>query len=221
MSELELKLTADATVRATINAQGQHVVSVYDVMDLACPNKGDSWTKMTWKRLIADDSEFKDEIKFTMEYLKYQGVTYKEIRSLNAQGVTLSNAKKRRFRKTPVMTLPEIQRLLMILGGRVAAEFRQIVLSVFNRYMAGDRSMLQEIEANAVSDAPIHQAYRQVLAQEPVTGTTATTHMIDHDEALFNLELHERQMALYERHMTLHERSWTLYEKSMALQRRT
>ncbi len=208
MSELQLKLAGDVTVRATINAQGQHVVSVYDVMDLACPNKGDSWTKMTWKRLITDDSEFKDEIKFTMEYLK-------------SQEVTLNNNKKRRFRKTPVMTLQGIQRLLMILGGRVAAEFRQIVLSVFNRYMAGDRSMLQEIEANAVSDALIHQTYRQVLAQEPVTGTAATTHMIDHDETLFNLELHERQMALYERHMTLHERSWTLYEKSLALQRRT
>ena len=91
MSELELKLTADATVRATINAQGQHVVSVYDVMDLACPNKGDSWTKVTWKGLIAENSEFKDELEFTMEYLKLKGLT-------------LNNNKKRRFRKTPVMT---------------------------------------------------------------------------------------------------------------------
>jgi hypothetical protein len=221
MSELQLRLTTDATVRATINANGEHLVSVYDVLDLACPNKCDSWTKMTWKRLIAEDSEFKDEIKFTMEYLKYQDVTYKEIRSLNEQGVTLNNAKKRRFRKTPVMTLPEIQRLLMILGGRVAAEFRQIVLGVFNRYMAGDRSMITEIHSNAASSAPIHQAYRQALAQEPVTNTVSTRPILDHDEALFNLELHERQMTLHERQMALHERSWALYEKSLALQRKT
>jgi hypothetical protein len=163
---------------------------------------------VTWKGLIADNSEFKDELEFTMEYLKLKGLT-------------LNNDKKRRFRKTPVMTLQGIQRLLMILGGRVAADFRQIVLSVFNRYMAGDRSMLQEVEANAASDAPIHQAYRQALAQEPVTNTVSHKPMLDHDAALFNLELHERQMALHERQMALHERSWALYEKSLALQRRT
>ena len=183
MSELELKLTADATVRATINAQGQHVVSVYDVMDLACPNKGDSWTKMTWKRLIADDSEFKDEIKFTMEYLK-------------SQEVTLNNNKKRRFRKTPVMTLHGIQRLLMILGGRVAADFRQIVLDVFNRYMAGDRSMITEIERNALSTAPIHQAYRQALVQEPVVDSIGDKRRLERQDALLELELKERNMSV-------------------------
>jgi hypothetical protein len=79
---------------------------------------------------------------------------------------------------------------------------------------------IEEIQANAVSTAPIHEAYRQSLAQEPVTNTVSTRPMLDHDEALFNLELHERQMALHERQMALHERSWSLYEKSLALQRR-
>jgi hypothetical protein len=74
--------------------------------------------------------------------------------------------------------------------------------------------MLEEIRSNAASDAPIHQAYRQALAQEPVVDAAATKRMLDHDEALFTIELHER-------YMTLHERSWALYEKSMALQRRT
>jgi hypothetical protein len=183
MSELELKLTADATVRATINARGQLVVSVYDVMDLACPNNCNSWTKMTWKRLIADNSEFKDEIKYTMEYLKYQGVT-------------LNNEKKRRFRKTPVMTLQEIQNLLMILGGKVAADFRQIVLSVFNRYMAGDRSMLTEIQRNAVSTAPIHQAYRQALSQEAVVDSAGEKRKLERQDALLELELKERNMSV-------------------------
>ena len=138
-----------------------------------------------------------------MEYLKYK---------VNA--LTINNDKKRRFRKTPVMTLEGLQHLLVILGGRVANDFRSIVLGIFTRYMAGDRSMLEEIRANAVSDAPIHQAYRQALDQEPVTDVTATKHMLDHDETLFTIELHER-------YMTLHERSWALYEKSLALQRRT
>jgi hypothetical protein len=38
--------------------------------------------------------------------------------------------------------------------------------------------------------------------------------MLDRDEALLNLELHERQMSLHERQMALYERSWALHEKS-------
>ena len=128
-------------------------------------------------------------------------------------------------RKTPMMTIRALQRLVLILGGKVAADFRQIVEGVFTRYMAGDHSMLQEIHSNAASAAPIHQAYRQALAQEPVTDTTHTRRMLDHDEALFNMELHERQMALHERSLEIHERSsrlpLELYERSLALHERS
>jgi hypothetical protein len=65
-----------------------------------------------------------------------------------------------------------------------------------------------------VSDAPIHQAYRQALAQEPVVDAAGIKRVLDHDEALLNLELHERQMSLHERQMALYERSWALHEKS-------
>ena len=109
-SKLLLRLAGDATVRATITADAQHVFSVYDFMDLACPIKCDSWTSVTWRGLIPEDSKFKDEIEFTMVTLKYVGVR---------------NGNKSRNRKTPVMTLQELQHLLVILGGRVAAEFRQ------------------------------------------------------------------------------------------------
>ena len=100
MSELQLRLAGDATVRAKITSDAQHVVSVYDFMKLACPKQCESWRMMKWKGLIADNSEFRDELKFTMEYLKYQD-----------QDVTSSNTKKRRLRKTPVMTLQGLQRL--------------------------------------------------------------------------------------------------------------
>ena len=145
MSELLLRLAGDATVRATITSDAQHVFSVYDFMDLACPTKCDSWTQVTWRGLIAEDSKFKDEIEFTM---------------LNLRFLSLRNGKTTRNRKAPVMTLRGLQRLMMILGGRVAAEFRHIVEGVFTRYMTGDISMIEEIRSNAASDAPIHQAYR-------------------------------------------------------------
>ena len=67
------------------------------------------------------------------------------------------------------MTLRGLQRLLMILGGKVAAEYREIVEGVFTRYMAGDTSLIEEVRANAVSDAPENVLARQALEQEPVT----------------------------------------------------
>ena len=52
------------------------------------------------------------------------------------------------------MTIRGLQRLLMILGGKVATEYREIVESVFTRYTAGDTSLIEEVRANAVSYAP-------------------------------------------------------------------
>jgi hypothetical protein len=41
------------------------------------------------------------------------------------------------------MTIRGLQRLLMILGGKVAAEFREIVERTFTRAMAGDQSLIE------------------------------------------------------------------------------
>ena len=200
MSELQLRL-ADVTVRAKITSDAQHVVSVYDVMELACPDQCESWRRQKWKDLIAEKSEFRKELVFTKEYLKYHD-----------HDVTSNNTKKRRFRKTPVMTLQALQRLLVILGGKVSSDFRTIVLGVFTRYMAGDRTMLEEIQANAVSDAPIHQAYRQALVQEPVVDAAGAKRQLE-------LEIEERKLALEERKLALEERKsrmpTDLQEKNM------
>ena len=72
------------------------------------------------------------------------------------------------------MTLRGLQRLLLILDNKVASDFRHIVEGTFTRFMSGDTSMIQEIHSNAASSAPIHQAYRQALAQEPTPNTTTT-----------------------------------------------
>jgi hypothetical protein len=56
----------------------------------------------------------------------------------------------------------------MILGGKVAADFRAIVEGTFTRVMAGDQSLIEVINANAASTAPLQQAYRSALEQEPV-----------------------------------------------------
>jgi hypothetical protein len=92
------------------------------------------------------------------------------------------------------MTLRGLQRLVQILGDKVAADFRVLVEGTFTRFQAGDTSMIEEIHSNAASSAPIHQAYRQALAQEPVV------------DALFELEIQERNLAIHERKLALEER---------------
>ena len=79
--------------------------------------------------------------------------------------------------------------------------------------------MLQEIQANAVSTAPIHQAYRQALAQEPVVDAAGTKRELEREDALFEREIQERKLALEERksHMGVEvdERKLALQEKKL------
>jgi len=97
------------------------------------------------------------------------------------------------------MTIRGLQRLLMILGGKVAAEFRALAESTFTRVMAGDSSLIEVIQANARSDAPINKAFRQALEQEPVPPQVAAPGETAADleeskkrKALFDLEVRER-----------------------------
>ena len=62
MSELWLRLTADATVRATITADGEHVFAVYDSMAFFC-GKSESYARTTWTRLISAKSTYKSELE--------------------------------------------------------------------------------------------------------------------------------------------------------------
>jgi hypothetical protein len=151
MASLVLKLTGDDTnkIRGMLAPDGMQVFSVYDFMTIACgyTNSG-ATARNEFKRMVKDGSEYKTEIVASCYNLHFPG---------------------QRGAATPSMTVRGLQRLLMILGGKVAAEFRAVVEGVFTRVMAGDQSLIQVINANAASDAPVHQIYRQALAQEPVT----------------------------------------------------
>ena len=105
MSELLLKLAANATVRGTITSDGEHVGSVYNFINLAC-NKRGRFAYKVWERLISDNSVYKDELYklFTVEYVK----------GLSVHIGDLSHTKKTKLRQTPVMTLRGLQRLLLI-----------------------------------------------------------------------------------------------------------
>jgi len=146
MTSLVLKLTESdgSTLRGKV-VNNEELYSVYDFMSRACKYP-DTTTRKEFSRLIADGSEHKTEVEASCHYIQFPG---------------------RGQRFTPAMTLAGLQRLLLILGGKVAAEFRKIVEETFRRVMGGDRSLIQVIEANATSNAPMQQAYRASLAAEP------------------------------------------------------
>ena len=70
MSELQLRLAGNETVRATITSDGQQVFSVYGFINLACDKRG-RFANKVWERLISEDSVHKDELDelFTLEYV--------------------------------------------------------------------------------------------------------------------------------------------------------
>lgn len=77
----------------------------------------------------------------------------------------------------PVITFKGALKLIMWIGGEKAKDMRSAMVSILSRYYAGDGSLMDEIEANAQSSAPIPQMARASLAAEaPVQDEFALTH---------------------------------------------
>lgn len=200
MSLLALKLlgTADGpTVRGRVH-DGSGQYSVYDFMTHVC-HYGDNGNaaRKEFSRLIQDGSEYHQEVAAMCRYLKFPGKGQKE---------------------TPCMTIRGLQRLLMILGGKVAAEFREIVEGTFTRVMAGDQSLIEVINANAVLHEPVQHAYRQALAQEPVAPVLddfCLKRKRDQEDRLFEIELAERTVRLEREQLQLENDKLTLQERKL------
>jgi hypothetical protein len=158
--EVALKLTENASLRGMQNEDGMWYFSVYDFINFVTGHElSSSYARTLFCRLVKNGSEHANEVASNCSYFQFP-----------CQGQ----------KSTPCMTIRGLQRLLMILGGKVAAEFRAIVESVFTRYTAGDTSLIQEVRANAASDAPENVIARQALEQEPVTlGKQLKRKMID------------------------------------------
>lgn len=147
--------------------------SVYDFINLACnKNIKDSYGPKTFERLKV--TEYGDELRTSCQNLKFDG---------------------RGQRSTPVMTVRGLQRLLMILGGKVAAEYRAMVESTFTRVMAGDLTLIQVIEDNAESNEPIHQLARDALAQEPVAAAVPRANRKRQRMTDVKLEINQQQVV--------------------------
>ena len=60
--------------------------------------------------------------------------------------------------------------LVMVLPGKIAKETRKKFCDILKRYMAGDQSMHDELDANAKSDSPIAQMARESLQEDYAVG---------------------------------------------------
>ena len=148
MAQLVLKLMHDSRVRGMIAQDGIQRFSVYDFISIIARKSDDgAYARKTFGNLIKEGNEYREELSRYVYSFKFPGLGQRE---------------------TPTMTIRGLARLLQILGGKVAAEFRKEVEEIFTRYTAGDMSMVEEIEANAASDAPLNSVFREALVQEPI-----------------------------------------------------
>lgn len=145
MSMLLLKLinSNDRSIRGMTRHDDSQVFSVIDSVNTFCNKELDSsYGRVTFFRLIKEGSEHKQELESCCIYLRLPGEK----------------------RDTPCMTIRGLQRLLMILGGKVAADYRELVEGTFTRIMAGDQSLIEVINANGASKASLQKAFRAALA---------------------------------------------------------
>jgi hypothetical protein len=133
MSELLLQLVEDATVRKSITRDGP-LYSVFDVMDLACPNQCVSWKRVIWQRLKSD-SRYKQELEGLVHMIKMK-----------------STGRTSPYR-TPMMTVMGLGKLMLILSKNVNVEFHTAVSDLFQRNLSGYVSIVDEIAPNSASSA--------------------------------------------------------------------
>jgi hypothetical protein len=197
MSILLLSLSkADGqTIRGSVTSDGVNVFSVYDFVTRACAYRDNgACARKTYQRLLAPDSEHSEELNGLGRHFKFPGPGQRD---------------------TPVMTIRGLQRLLLILGGRVARDYRAAVETTFTRVMGGDTSLIKVIQTNASSSAPLQLAFREALAQEVQPqggqlefdgaggdggGGDARTRKraLEREDALFAMDIEERRQRMEE-----------------------
>lgn len=62
--------------------------------------------------------------------------------------------------KTKLLSFQDAIDLIMVLPGRLAKDIRSKFADIIRRYLAGDRSLIVALEANAVSDSPVARLAR-------------------------------------------------------------
>jgi hypothetical protein len=162
---------------ATINEQ--QYLSIRDLIMHLCQKENDQ-AGYTW-RTIPD--ERKAELSEHLLVHKFPG---------------------RGQQEQPVVTFPGAIKLSMFLPGEHAKRNRSAMVRILSRYFAGDPSLIQEIEANAQSAAPIPQMARASLAHPPLLEGRKRGREIDElTDCERKTSLKERQIAIREKEVAM------------------
>ena len=187
MTELSLKLFGNDSCKLRgILDSDEEVFSTYDFITTMCEYKDDGGgARKEFKRLTRDGSEFKDEITSQLRYVRFP----------NQRGPL-----------TPAMTIGGLSSLLIIMGSKVAAEYRALVNEVFSRVKTGDTSLIEVIKMNAASNAPFQQLCRKSQALNPIASSAGQVsetsseivrkRQSDREDTLFDLDVAERKQKL-------------------------
>lgn len=101
---------------------------------------------------------------------------------------------------TKLLTVDDAIQLIMVLPGQTAMEVRIQFAVIIRNFFKGDQTLHAEINANAVSNAPICQLARASVnaSPEPVQDTLSLTRkrQLEREDALFEMEMAERKERL-------------------------
>lgn len=135
------ELVPGASVRFTVK-DGVQYLSIRDLIMVVCEKDGNH-AQEVWRRLPDDK---KSEVNAQCVNFRFPGRGQSE---------------------QPVITFPGAIKIMMWLPGENAKNVRTKAAEIITRYYAGDKTLLQEIEANANSNAPINQMARAALDADP------------------------------------------------------
>jgi hypothetical protein len=112
--------------------------------------------------------------------------------------------------RTKLVSFKDAIELVMVLPGKIAKETRAQFAGIIQRYLAGDESLIAEIQSNAESSAPIAELARASLDE-------ATEYQLTHKRKLDQLELEERTVEIELKRVDMQLKMAETQEKHVAI----
>jgi len=143
------ELVPGARVRYTI-IDGKQYLSVRDLIGVVC-QKNQNRSAEVWRNLVNEDKTELSEVTEKVVHFKFPG-----------RGQQIQ----------PLITFDGALTLMNWLPGENAKKWRGKTIQILKRYFAGDPSLLDDIRANAASNAPLNQAARASLQADAADETS-------------------------------------------------
>ena len=175
------EIVPGAEVRVAV-INGVQYLSIRDVIMCVCGKDGNT-AGAVWRNLSQDK---KDEVQPYVLNFQFSGPGQSS---------------------TPVITFPGALKMIMFLPGDAAKMHRSTMAAILTRYFAGDKSLIQEIEANAVSESPVCQLARDDV--KAIDNTPSLGDELVHKRKLDQLEIEERAAAVIKTKITCYQQVCT------------